>query len=110
MYARVVLFAFFLSNGINASGIQNSKYWVRNDVKVKQIYVIAEYSSRTVLSCLSDCSATEGCLTVSWSSEENYCLLSGIDQTNDHPYEQVPTELVVMTNWKTMTKIRFPGR
>jgi hypothetical protein len=111
MYARVVvLFAVFICNAINASGIQNSKYWERNDVKVKQIYVSAEYSSRTALSCLSDCSATEGCITVFWSLEENYCLLSDIDQTNDHPHEQVPTELVVISNWKTMTKIRFPCR
>ena len=104
-----VLLVALVCDVTSANDIQDSKYWIRNNVILKQDYIMDEYATRTIISCMSICSRKDGCLTVSWSSVDKKCLLSAIDQTNDNSYSQLPDEVIIMSGWKTATRIRFPG-
>ena len=89
---------------------QSFKHKARINYKLKQDYVTMEISSNSLARCLMYCSLQQDCISASFRSPTENCLLSSYNTIDDGSSGPgIPYGLVFADGWTTMTRIRYPG-
>ncbi|XP_045167415.2 uncharacterized protein LOC123530726 [Mercenaria mercenaria] len=88
---------------------QNLKHKARKNYKLKAGYISEEIGTASYAQCLAYCSTRQGCISASYKSPSENCLLSEYDTIDDHWVSPgVPRGLEYAAGWTTMTRIRYP--
>ncbi|XP_060568967.1 aggrecan core protein-like [Ruditapes philippinarum] len=88
---------------------QNIKHKARINYKLKDENISNETSSSSLANCLIYCSMQQYCITVSFKSPTENCLLSAYDTIDDGlQIPGTPSGLLFADGWTTMTKMRYP--
>ncbi|XP_060584077.1 C-type lectin domain family 3 member A-like [Ruditapes philippinarum] len=88
---------------------QNVKHKARINYKLKNEYVSDEIDSKSLASCLINCSSQQDCISASFKSPTEKCLLSSYDTICDSGSgPSFLTGIVFAEGWTTMTRIKYP--
>ncbi|XP_060594607.1 tumor necrosis factor-inducible gene 6 protein-like [Ruditapes philippinarum] len=91
------------------SAEQNVKQKARINYKLKVERVFDDIKSKSLSHCLIFCSMQQDCITASFKSPAENCLLSSYDTIDDSGSGPgIPEGLVYADGWTTMTRIRYP--
>jgi hypothetical protein len=86
------------------------KHKARINYKLRVDYISNEMSSNSIAHCLITCSMQQDCITVSFKSSAENCMLSSYDTIDDgQQIPGTPNGLIFADGWTTMTQMRYPG-
>ncbi|XP_060584076.1 uncharacterized protein LOC132740232, partial [Ruditapes philippinarum] len=108
---KVIIFVFKIITIIQICLTeQNLKHKARINYKVKNEHVLDEIDARSLAGCLIYCSNQQNCITASFKSPRERCLLSSYnticDSGSGHAFL---TGIVYAEGWTTMTNIKYPN-
>lgn len=102
----ILSLSLVLKSNITAGDI---KFKGRTDAKFKAEYVSEEIISVSLAQCLAYCAQQQGCISGSFKSSSENCLLSTyntVDEIGSSP--GTPHSIEYAAGWRTMSMVRYP--